>query len=310
MLTDVIWLFIGGGLIYVGAEWLVWGGSRLARKFNVSPIVIGLSVVAFGTSLPEFTVSLYSAINDVQDIAIGNILGSNIANVALILASSALIFPVAARYSEVREDVLLVIGITVFFVLLAVDGTLSRVDGILMSAGMVYYLWRLVTSKRVETEIADGTHNLSRYAGALVAGLVLLVWGTSRFTESAIDIARMFGIPELVIGATIVAVGTSLPELATSMVAAFRKQSGIVLGNILGSNVFNLLAVLGIISVYKPMEVPRQAIIVQIPLMLLLTVILLPALKYQGGIKRALAISLLLVYVAFTLFVYMNGNPA
>ena len=308
MLANIFWLVIGGGFIYQGAEWLVWGGSRLAKKLGVAPIVIGLSVVAFGTSLPEFTVSLYSVINGVQDIAIGNIIGSNIANIALILASSALIFPVAVRYADVRSDVFLVVGITIFFVLLAIDGNLSRVDGILMVSGMGYYLWRLVNSERVETEIESGGHSLFRYLAALVGGLALLVLGTNLFTDSAIDIARRFGISELVIGATIVAVGTSLPELATSMVAAYHKQSGIILGNILGSNVFNLLAVLGIISIAQPMRVAPQAISVQMPLMLLLTIALVPVLKYQGGIKRTAGILLLLFYLAFTLLIFMMGS--
>lgn len=310
MIMNMAMLLVGGFFIYLGAEWLVWGGSRLAQRFGVSPIVIGLSVVAFGTSLPEFTVSLYSVFNDVQDIALGNVTGSNIANVALILASSALIFPIAAKFSDIRKELYLVIGITIFFILLAVDGTLSRIDGIFMVSAMGYYLWHLAHSERVEREIPAGGHSLSRYIGALTAGLVLLALGTNLFTDSAIDIARRYHVPELVIGTTIVALGTSLPELATSLVAAFHKQSGIVLGNILGSNVFNLLAVLGIISIVKPLDVAPEAIAIQLPLMLLLTLILVPALKYQGGIKRLLGFVLLVVYIAFTIYMFVSAGTA
>ena len=307
MMGHLLLLFLGGAFIYVGAEGLVWGGSKLAHRFKVSPIVVGLSVVAFGTSLPEFTVSLYSVFHDVQDIAIGNITGSNIANIALILALSAIIFPISSPYAEVRKDLYVVILITALFMLLAMDGLLSRVDGGLLVAGMAAYLYRLVKSSRVETEISADRFGLSHYSAALIIGLAILVWGTTIFTNSAIYIAQLFHVPELVIGATIVAVGTSLPELATSLVAAFRKESGIVLGNILGSNVFNLMAVLGVIPLIKPVTVARDAIIIQMPLMLALLVLLIPILKYSGGVSRGVGLFLLAIYVAFTIYIYGRG---
>ena len=310
MMMHLLQLLLGGAFIYVGAEGLVWGGSKLAHRLHVSPIVIGLSVVAFGTSLPEFTVSLYSVFNDVQDIAIGNITGSNIANIALILAVSAIIFPISCRFSEIRKDLYVVILVTVLFMLLAMDGLLSRTDGGILVAGMVAYLYRLVKSKRVATVISDNAYGLPHYGAALVLGLVILVWGTNIFTNSAIHIAKLYHVPELVIGATIVAVGTSLPELATSLVAAFRRESGIVLGNILGSNVFNLMAVLGIIPLIKPVTVAHDAITFQMPLMLGLMLLLVPVLKYSGGVSRGVGILLLAIYIAFTIFIYSAGTTS
>jgi len=308
VIAQLLQLLVGGGFIYAGAEGLVWGGSKLAHRFKVSPIVIGLSVVAFGTSLPEFTVSLYSVFNDVQDIALGNITGSNIANIALILATSAIVFPIACRYVDIRKDIYVVIMITVLFIILSLDGLISRLDGGILVAGLVAYLYRLVKSSRVESEATQDRFGLSHYIAALVVGLVVLVWGTNLFTNSAIFIAKLYNVPELVIGATIVAVGTSLPELATSLVAAFRRESGIVLGNILGSNVFNLMGVLGIIPIIKPMAVARDAITLQFPLMLGLTLLLIPILKYGGGVSRGIGIFLLGVYIIFTVYMYSQGG--
>ena len=306
MIVLALLLLAGIGMIYLGAEGLVWGGSRVAVRLRVPPIVIGLSVVAFGTSLPEFTVSLYSVLNNVQDIAIGNVVGSNIANVALILAASAVIFPIVANYDEVRTDLLIVIAITAFFIVLSLDGSLGRIDGTLLVIGIILYLWRLSRIRTLTPELAPKVQGkpLFTYVAGIVVGLAVLVLGTILFTNAAVRLARIIGISELVIGATIVAVGTSLPELATSLVAAFRKQSGIVLGNIMGSNVFNLMVVLGIIPILKPVTVPAQSLLIQMPIMLGLTLVLLPVLKYQQGIKRWMGIVLLGVYVAFTVCMY------
>jgi len=299
-------LITGIAMIYLGAEGLVWGGSQMAIRFRVPPIVIGLSVVAFGTSLPEFTVSIYSVLSGVQDIAIGNVVGSNIANVTLILATSAVIFPIIANYNVVRPEILILIAITIFFMVLSQDGSLGRVDGALLLMGIVLYLWRLSRIRALTPELTPkekGKH-LTIYLASVVGGLIVLALGTHLFINAAVKLARIIGISELVIGVTIVAVGTSLPELAASLVAAFRKQSGIVLGNILGSNVFNLMFVLGVIPIFNPIEVPAQSRLIQMPIMLGITLILLPVLKYQRGIKRWMGIVLLGVYVVFTVCMY------
>ena len=294
-------LLLGIAMLYVGAEGLVKGGTRLALRLQVAPIVIGLTVIAFGTSLPEFTVSLYAVLQDAEAIAVGNVVGSNVANVSLILASSAVIFPVAAVYAKVRVDLLILIGITLAFIGLGLDGQFSRVDGALMTTGLVLYIWRLARSPTAAPEVPTDAPagRVVPLLLMIVAGLVILVLGTHFFIEAAVTMARIFGLSELVIGATIVAVGTSLPELATSLVAALRKHSEIVLGNIMGSNVFNMIAVLGIIPLIEPIPVPAQARYFQMPFMLAMTLVLLPLLKYGGGVRRGAGIALLVVYVVF-----------
>jgi len=310
MIASLLLLLVGIGLIYLGAEGLVRGGSRMATRLRVAPIVIGLSVVAFGTSLPEFTVSLYAVFKSVPDIAVGNVIGSNIANVALILATSAIIFPVVCKYTTVRDEVLIVIVITVVFVGFSFDGQLSRVEGGLMTTAFILYILRLARSRTIPVEVAlaDPGGSMGQFLLAVVAGLAGLALGTHLFITSAVRVADYFGIPKLVVGATIVAVGTSLPELATSLVAAVRKQSEIVLGNILGSNVFNLIAVMGIIPLVRPVLVPDQARMIQMPIMLALTVVLLPILKYQQGVRRGMGIILLGVYAAFVVCMYSSGG--
>ena len=310
MILNSMLLIVGAVCIYLGAEGLVWGGSRLASHLRVAPIVIGLSVVAFGTSMPEFSVSLYSVLHDVPDIAVGNIIGSNIANVALILAASAVIFPVAANYSRLRNDILIVIGVTVLFIGLSLDGELNRSDGIILLAGILLYIYRLIKTPLLSPEsitVSPGKRPV-HFIMALLLGLVVLLIGAQIFTNSAVTIARFFDVPELVIGATIVAIGTSIPELATSMIAAFRKHSGIVLGNILGSNVFNLMAVMGIVPLIKPIQIPANAVLIQMPLMLVLTIALLPMIRFQRGVKRSAGIILLGVYAVFTVYMYRGGG--
>ena len=310
MILNSMLLIVGAVCIYLGAEGLVWGGSRLASHLRVAPIVIGLSVVAFGTSMPEFSVSLYSVLHDVPDIAVGNIIGSNIANVALILAASAVIFPVAANYSRLRNDILIVIGVTVLFIGLSLDGELNRSDGIILLAGILLYIYRLIKTPLLSPEsitVSPGKRPV-HFIMALLLGLVVLLIGAQIFTNSAVTIARFFDVPELVIGATIVAIGTSIPELATSMIAAFRKHSGIVLGNILGSNVFNLMAVMGIVPLVRPIQIPANAVLIQMPLMLALTIILLPMIRFQGGVRRSAGIILLGVYAVFTVYMYRWGG--
>jgi cation:H+ antiporter len=310
MIVPILLLVLGIGMLYLGAEGLVWGGSSLAGRLRVAPIVIGLSVVAFGTSLPEFTVSLYAVVTSAQDIAVGNVIGSNIANVALILASSAIIFPVICNYRELRDDLLIVIGITMAFLGFSFDGELSRVDGALMTAGIILYIFRLTRSPSISTEVSikDQGRSIVQFIGAILLGLVTLALGTHFFITSAVTIADKFGVPKLVIGATVVAIGTSLPELATSLVAATRKQSEIVLGNILGSNVFNLIAVLGIIPLIKPLDVPVQARLIQIPIMFALTLSLWPILKFHQGVRRSVGALLLGIYIVFVLYMFLSGG--
>lgn len=307
MIFTISILIIGMVFIYLGAEGLVWGGTGIATKLRISPMVIGLTVVAFGTSLPEFTVSLYSVLNGVNDIALGNIVGSNIANVALILAAAAIVFPIAVDFKIIRNDLYFVIAISILFLALSVDGSISRIDGIILVSGLIIYLIRLVRRPTVahELDFDKPKGNIIVFGLAVTIGLLALILGTQLFIDSAVKVARALGMSELVIGLTIVAIGTSLPELATSMVAAFHKHSEIVLGNIMGSNVFNLMAVMGVVPMFKAVNVPAQVIYIQLPLMLGLTIILFPILKLGNGVKRSAGVVLLAVYIVFTVYLYL-----
>ncbi|MGF1657518.1 MAG: calcium/sodium antiporter [Verrucomicrobiales bacterium] len=251
--------------LYYGAEWLVRGAGALAARLKISPLIIGLTVVAYGTSTPELMVSLRSTFDGYGDLAVGNAVGSNILNVCLILGLAALIRPISCHLQLLRVDTPLMLVFTGLFLLLFLDGTISRVDGaILVSALIAYTGMNLVLAKRQITEptvLAEFEHevpkpgkNLITDICLLLVGLVLLAASAHFLVEGAVYVARAWGISEAVIGITIVALGTSLPELSTCLVAAFRNAGDLALGNIIGSNVYNLLGILGVAGLVFPIE--------------------------------------------------------
>lgn len=255
-----------GGLVvlYGGAEGLVRGSSALALRLGLSPLVVGLTVVAFGTSSPELAVSLKATLAGQGDIALGNIVGSNIANVALILGLCALVKPLRVAAQVVRWDAPLMLGSSVLFAVLLADGVLSRAEGGLLFAGIAAYtafsvrLARLEPSTAVQDEFAEGLPAAPRSfwaeAGLVVLGLACLVVGGRLLVTGAVAVARGFELSEAFIGLTVVAVGTSLPELATSLVAAVRGEADIAVGNVVGSNIFNVLGVAGLASLVRPIQ--------------------------------------------------------
>ncbi|SEF56305.1 calcium/sodium antiporter [Thauera chlorobenzoica] len=256
MLQQVLMFILGLVVLVAGAELLVRGASRLATSFGVSPLVVGLTVVAFGTSAPEMAVSVGSALAGSPDLAIGNVVGSNIANILLILGISALITPLLVDEQIIRQEIPIMIGVSVLLVVMALDGRLSLLESvILFGLVLAYTLFLVVQSRRaskgVQDEFETGipTSTWDRHWSvqlALIAiGLAMLVVGADWLVDAAVAFARAFGVSDLVIGLTIVAVGTSMPEIATSIVAAMRGQRDIAVGNVVGSNVFNILAVLG-----------------------------------------------------------------
>lgn len=282
---------LGGALLVAGAELLVRGASRLAVAVGISPLVVGLTVVAFGTSAPELAVTAGAAWSGAADVALGNVVGSNIGNVLLILGLSAAVAPLEVSQRLVRLDVPLVIGASVLTLLLALDGSIGRVDGLLLFGGIVAYtVFAIRQSRReaaaVRTEYAEAVGREEaaprlrplRDAVAIGAGLVLLIVGARWLVTGAVAAAAALGVGELVIGLTIVAVGTSLPELATSVLAAVRGQRDIAVGNVVGSNLFNLLAVLGLGSAIAPGGVPvaRTALTFDLPVMIAVAVACLP----------------------------------
>lgn len=263
------WLLIalGLGLLFLGGEGLVRGSAALARRLGLSPLVAGLTVVAFGTSSPELVVSLKAALDGLGSIAVGNVVGSNVFNVAFILGLTALICPLKAELQIIRFDTPIMIAVSALGAFLLWDFSLGRVEGAVLSAGLIAYIvatvWmakRAAVSPAVSAEFADSvpepTGPVWKDVLFIVGGLVLLVLGSRSLVTGAVEVARGFGVSDAVIGLTIVAGGTSMPELAASLVAAFRRQPDIALGNIVGSNVFNVLGILGISALVSPMQAP------------------------------------------------------
>jgi cation:H+ antiporter len=317
---SLLLLFIGGLVaLVVGANLLVRGASRLAAALGISPLVIGLTVVAFGTSAPELAVSVQSAWSGQTDIAVGNVVGSNILNVLLILGLSALIAPLIVAERLVRKEVPLMIGVSILLLLLALDGDVSRIEGALLFAGVLTYMVYLIVQARREGAAATAGYDLEfggdaairgrhwvAQIGLVVCGLVLLVVGSNWLVEGAVQTARLLGLSELVIGLTIVAAGTSLPEAAASVVAALRGERDIAVGNVVGSNLFNILAVLGLASLVSPsgLAVPASLLAFDLPVMIAVAIACLPIFLSGYRIDRwegALFLAYYVCYVSYLL---------
>ncbi|HPC81996.1 MAG TPA: calcium/sodium antiporter [Thermoanaerobaculaceae bacterium] len=316
-------LLVGGFVLLVfGAEGLVRGGVRLAAAAGVSPLVIGLTVVAFGTSAPELAVSVGAGLGGQGDIALGNVVGSNILNVLLILGVSALIVPLAVARQLVRLDMPLMIGVSCVVMVLALDGRLGRLEGLLLFAGLVAYLaWSIVMGRRQGRAVVAARPGLdaSRPSGwrwwlvsllLVVAGLFLLVGGARLMVEGAASAARALGVSELVIGLTVIAIGTSLPEAATSVLAAVRGQRDIAVGNVVGSNLFNLLGVLGLTAAASPAGVPvaPAALRFDLPVMLAVALVCLPIFISDSTISRAEGALLLTCYGFYLAYLVLGAS--
>ncbi len=324
-LLDNIGLAGNGGLIvasvlmlFYGADWLVRGGSHLARIFGVKPMVVGLTIVAFGTSMPEFVVSLIANVwKDSATIAIGNIIGSNVTNVGLILGLSGLIFPITIHFSTVYKQLFFLLFCGLALYAFSLNGEVQRWEGlimILMLMGYIYYLYQHPDEAPTE-EIDEEFGTIAVNIFWVFMGSVALSTGAWLFVESAVWIADEFGVPKLIIGLTIVAVGTSLPELATSLVAAFRKQNEISVGNIVGSNIFNILFIMGGVGLIKPLNVLETRIVdgqsieyfphVQYIIMLLFGFVLIP-LGLRHRIGRLTGTVLVTGYVGFYVYLFLT----
>ena len=257
MLLDVVLIVVGVALVLFGADRLTEGASALARRMNVPEIIIGLTIVAAGTSAPELFVSLVSALKGTPDLAVGNVVGSNTMNAMLIVGCAAMVAPMTISRSTVKKDIPFSVGASVLLILLAVDSFLGRVDGIILLLGFaVFMAYTLMQPKTGSTdEVQAETSPVWKNIVYLVGGLLGLVLGSNLFVDSASSVAYALDISEGVVGLTVVAGGTSLPELATSVVAARKGQSAIAIGNVIGSNVFNILLILGLTATISPMEI-------------------------------------------------------
>jgi cation:H+ antiporter len=319
-LVSLVAVAVGLVLLVLGAELLVRGASRLALSFRISPVVVGLTVVAFGTSTPELAVSIGASFSGASDVSIGNVVGSNIYNVLLILGIGAVITPLLVEQRIVRTDVPLMIGVSLLFWFLASDGNLSLLDGVGLFSLLVLYTVLAIRSGRqeqqpVEQEYAESLHpeqptNRLVDIGLVGAGLALLVVGAQLLVGGAVEIATSLGVSELVVGLTVVAIGTSLPELMTTAIAAFRGQRDIAVGNVVGSNIFNILAVLGLSSILSPGGIPvsQAALSQDIPVMVAVAIAVLPVAFVGYIINRWEGFLFVAFAVLYTTYLVMDAT--
>tara|TARA_B100001758_G_scaffold31687_1_gene22922 strand:+ start:67 stop:987 length:921 start_codon:yes stop_codon:yes gene_type:complete len=301
MIDSIGLLIFGSILLYLGSEWIVRGGVGIAEKYGISTIVIGLTVVAFGTSLPELLVSLNAAFQGSSSLAVGNAIGSNIANVGLVLALSAFIFPITMKYSLIKRDLFVYFFSCFIFVIFSFDGRLSKFEGAFFVNTLLFYIiYSIKKPIKSDTEIEDyDGDNFGEMFLFVIFGIVGLSLGADLFVDGSVFIARYFGISEVVIGMSIVAFGTSLPELATSAMAAYKKESAISIGNIIGSNIFNILCVLGVTSVVQPLSAKWVDIRFQVAVMIFYGLLIMLASWLTQPIRRALSVAMLTGYFIF-----------
>ncbi len=312
MLLIILLLAGGVALLYFGAEFLVRGGVSIAARLGVSPLVIGLTLVSFATSAPELVVSIQAALSGSSDIAIGNIIGSNICNIALILGLSAVIAPLSVHLKVLRFDMPLLLGITIIFAAVGIwAGGFGRIAGGVLFAGLIaYLLWNVRMEKR-ETLKAESTPELTKSYSMwlsillVLGGLGFLVLGGKCMVSGAVVLGRMAGLSEAIIGLTIVAVGTSLPELATSVVAAFRGEQDIAIGNVVGSNIFNILGIIGLTALIRPVAASGISP-VDWGVLVLTAAILLPFMRTGTRLVRWEGAALLLIYTAYIGYLAMS----
>jgi cation:H+ antiporter len=312
---------LGLVLLLLGAEALVSGASKLAAAVGISPLVIGLTVVAYGTSAPELAVSVQSTFAGQADIALGNVVGSNIFNVLFILGLSATITPLVVSRQLIKLDVPIMIGISFILALMALDGNVGRIEGALLFAGVVTYTVFVIRQSRKEQkqvqdeyarEYGNGKskpHWLLN-VGLIIIGLGLLVLGSRWLVNGAVAIAQSLGVSELIIGLTIIAAGTSLPEVATSIIASIRGERDIAVGNVVGSNIFNILSVLGLTCLMSPngVAVSSAALRFDIPVMLAVAVACLPIFFTGNQIARWEGALFLGYYIAYTLYLILAAT--
>lgn len=339
MIVDIILLLVGLFVLYLGAEAMVKGASQLALAFGISPFIVGLTVVAFGTSAPEFVVSFLATWQQSEGISVGNIVGSNICNVALILGVAALIQPLSVDASSLRREYPIMLLSSIVFFAMAYDGVIARWEGAILMLGIVGFVgYNMLAVRRahkllaeraaaegkelsedelmaegpdIELPDSDDDSSTGKNIAYVVAGIVALALGAHFMVESAKVIARAFGLSDFVIGITIIAFGTSLPELATSCVAAIRKQADISIGNVIGSNIFNVLFVIGSVSSVFTLNVEPQALRLDFPIMLGVLLLAFPLMRFGyriGRFKGAILLAIYLAYIGYLLVMTPNAG--
>ncbi len=326
MLIHYILLIVGFVLLYYGAEWLVKGSSSFARSMGVTPLVIGLTVVAFGTSAPELVVSFVASIQNKSMIAVGNVVGSNICNIALVLGLAAFLMPITSNHSVVRRDIPLMLAISLVLLVFSWNSYISRVEGVILFAGVILYtIYNYRLSKKETEALADGSvsdaeaeledigfiESRTKQIGLIVVGIAGVVIGAQVLIDSAVIVMRGFGVSEKFIGLTIVAFGTSLPELATSVVAALRKEMDISIGNLIGSNVFNILSVIGAAAMVRPIPIPggffASGLVIDYSVMVGVSVLTWLIMWKNFKVSRAGGFVLLCSYIGYLAYLIPNA---
>lgn len=324
MLLQSLIFCVGLTALYYGAEWLIKGATSLALRFGIRRLVVGLTVVALGTSMPEFLVNFFAAVSNEDALALGNIVGSNIANIALILGMSALIYPLAVQPTTLRKEYPMMILVMGIFYWMSLDGRISQIDGLILVMGLVSFFIYLVLDSRTEDSRRQVEEELKAFENGEMSGRIYPVWqkllfllggmiglslGARLMVTSAVNLADMLGIRHVVVGLTVVAIGTSLPELAASVMCAVRKEPDLSVGNILGSNLLNVLFVVGLVALIRPLEVDHESIKIHFPVMLGFGLLLYPLARTKYRISRvegSILIAGFVAYMCYLAFPYLN----
>lgn len=317
MFLSIIWLLLGFSGLYFGALWLVGGASQLARSTGIRPVIIALTIVAFGTSAPEFVVSLNAAIHNTTDIAVGNIIGSMIANIGLILGISAVVKPIQIEFRLLKKELPILIGCELVFIFMCWNLLISRIDGIILLIMFVIFNWycvregiRNIKEKKSVTKEYDSyieKKSRSKFINILMIllGIGCLVGASQLVIVGVVDIALYFGISAFIISASLIAFGTSLPELATSVIAAARGEFDISVGNVLGSNIFNILLCIGTAALFTPLAISKDILRYDISFMLGLTVLLGIFMFTKKRISRIEGVVLIAIYGGYLVYLFI-----
>ncbi len=312
---QLLWFTIGLVVLYFGAEWLVRGAAGLAIRYGMRPMVVGITVVALATSMPEFVVNVLAAIGGDDSIALGNVVGSNIANIGLILGISAVVLPLTVSSNTLRNEYPMMLGVAVLFYVLALDGVIGRLDGVLLMGCLGAFFFYVIRDTRKNAAAVAGQDipleanlagdSILKQSLFIAAGVVALAGGAQLMVSAAVTIAEFFHISPIVIGLTVVAIGTSLPELAASVASALKKDADMSIGNVLGSNLLNILFVIGLVALIQPLKVDAESIRVHFPVMLGFSLLLLPLAWTRFQISRFEGLLLLVGFAGYIVYLVL-----
>lgn len=314
MLLQFLIFLVGLGVLYLGAEWLIKGAASLALRYGIRPLVVGITVVALGTSMPEFVINFFAALSGDDGIALGNIIGSNICNIALILGFSAIVLPLAVTPGTLKKEYPIMMLVMILFYVVALDGVISKIDGMLLVIGLIgFFVFLVYDSRRHAGSIKrespaqerERRESLRKRVLLVAGGILLLATGARLMVFAAVNIADGFGIHHVVVGLTVVAIGTSLPELAASVVGAIKNEMDMSFGNVLGSNLLNVLFVVGLVSMIRPLQVDSEVLAIHFPVMLGFGILLLPIAWTQYRITRFEGVALLVGFTSYIVYLIL-----